>query len=118
MELKIDRAGPIDGVQVVSERAFLAGMLSLADALLGCELSEHVRELHVADDIAEALTDRFGVLGALLGLVEAIERSDVAKFEPELERWDLDLDSLRELENRAYSWVHGLLASNETTGAP
>ncbi|MEE8166762.1 MAG: EAL domain-containing protein [Myxococcota bacterium] len=118
MELKIDRAGPIDGVQVVSERAFLAGMLSLADALLGCELSEHVRELHVADDIEEALTDRFGVLGALLGLVEAIERSDVAKFEPELERWDLDLDSLQELENRAYSWVHGLLASNETTGAP
>ena len=118
MELIIDRAGPIDGVQVESERAFLVGMLSLADALLGCELSELVLELHVADDIAEALTERSGPLGALLGLVEAIERSDVEKFEPELERWDLDLDSLQELENRAYSWVHGLLGLDQTTGAP
>ena len=111
------RASPIDGVQIESERAFLVGMLSLADALLGCELSDLVAELHVAPDIAEALTERAGVLGALLELLEAIERSDVEKFEPELERWDLDLDSLQELDNRAYSWIHDLLGPEETSGA-
>jgi EAL and modified HD-GYP domain-containing signal transduction protein len=93
------------------ERAFLVGMLSLADALLGRPITDLVHELRLGSEISHALTRHEGLLGQLLELTEAIERSDVDKFEPELERWDLDLDSLQRLEHEAYAWIHGLIQS-------
>ncbi|HKK52519.1 MAG TPA: EAL domain-containing protein [Myxococcota bacterium] len=93
------------------ERAFLVGMLSLADALLGRPITELVRELRLGIEASEALTHRAGSLGALLSLVESVERGDLSKFEPELPKWDLDLASLQKLDHEAHAWVHGLVRS-------
>lgn len=100
-----ERRGTEDGH---SERAFLVGMLSLADALLGRPLELLVRELRLADDIALALTHHEGALGSLLDVAEAIERGAVEKFEPEIESRDLDFAGLQRFEDEAYAWVHGL----------
>jgi len=91
-----------------SERAFLVGMLSLADALLGLPLESIVGELRVSEEIARALVHHEGELGQLLCLAEAIERGDLEKFEPELHARDLDLEVLQQIDNDAYAWVHGL----------
>lgn len=98
------------------ERAFMVGMLSMADALLRLSMSDLVRELRLSGPVASALTERGGDLGDLLGIVESIEKSDVEKFEPDLARWDLDLESLQEVEHAAYAWVHGLLNGSDGDG--
>ncbi len=90
------------------ERAFLVGMLSLADALLGRPIEGLVTELRLSAEVERALTHHEGDLGRLLSMAIAVEAGDVAKFEPELERRDLDFASLQALDNAAYAWVHGL----------
>lgn len=96
---------------VESQRAFLVGMLSMADALLGQPLESIVRELRLTDKVARALTHHEGELGGVLSMAEAIERGDIDKFEPELQARDLDLQGLQQMENDAYAWVHGLMQS-------
>lgn len=110
MELIIDACAEDIRAQTSAERAFLVGMLSLADALLGQSFPDLVGELGLSDDIAIPLTQRSGKLGELLDLAEAIERSEIEKFEPALSRWSLDLPDLQRLEDRAYGWLHGLAA--------
>lgn len=59
-----------------SESAFITGMVSVMEALLGMEMDFLVKSLGLAQDVWEALVERKGVLGDLLELVEAIERDD------------------------------------------
>ncbi len=94
-----------------SERAFLVGMLSLADALLGRPLPQLVQELGLADSLAHALTAREGRLGSLLTLAEQVERGEVSRFEPVLEARGLDLPRLQSIDDAAYAWVHGVTAA-------
>jgi len=108
MESLVGAADIQDRDGVHAERAFLVGMLSMADALLGRPLDFLVKELRLGDELSRALTHHEGELGELLTMVEAIERGDVEKFEPALLSRDLDLASLQVLENETYAWVHGL----------
>lgn len=109
MELVVGQSEAQTDSDARRERAFLVGMLSLADALLGRPIEELVDELRLSDEVARALTHRQGELGELLVFAEAVERSQVEKFEVELSRWDLDLDRLQQVENEAYAWVHSLI---------
>ena len=110
MELVVDRATTLCDDGTDAERAFLVGMLSLADALLGRPIENLVSELRLSDEIGRALTHHEGELGRLLSMAVAIEAGDVSKIEPELATRDLDFAALQELENQAYAWVHGLIA--------
>lgn len=57
----------------LSDRAFMAGIMSLMDTLLATPIAEILAPLPVADDVKEALLNRTGRLGGLLKVVEAIE---------------------------------------------
>ncbi len=109
MELIVSAAEANPARAVEAERAFLVGMLSLMDALLGRPIEALVRELHLGSEISRALTHHEGDLGRLLEMAQSIERGEVDKFEPELHERDLYLETLQQLENAAYAWVHGLL---------
>jgi EAL and modified HD-GYP domain-containing signal transduction protein len=117
MELVIDGGSVSGEADSRRERAFLVGMLSLADALLGRSIDDLVHELRLGEEIARALTHREGELGELLSFAEAVERSEIEKFEDELERWDLDLERLQQLEHDAYAWVHGLMDPESSASA-
>jgi c-di-GMP-related signal transduction protein len=58
-------------------RAFLVGVLSLLDVLLGVPMSEVIADLPLDPRIIAALLLRSGELGELLRLVELYERDDV-----------------------------------------
>lgn len=58
------------------DRAFMAGILSLMDALLGAPMQEVIEQLHLHDEVREALLHRQGRLGRLLLIAEALERGD------------------------------------------
>ena len=92
-----------------SERAFLVGMLSMADALLGRPLASLVEELRLTTEVAVALTDHEGELGSLLSLAIAVERGEMAKIEPSLNERDLSIADLQKIEDESYAWVHGLI---------
>lgn len=58
------------------ERAFMVGILSLSDALLGLPLSDILEPLPLDSEVKRALLDRAGQLGTLLDLTVAVESSD------------------------------------------
>lgn len=61
-----------------SERAFLVGLLSVADALVDRPLADVIKELPIGPELVEALLEGAGPLGDLLGRVIAHERADFA----------------------------------------
>jgi c-di-GMP-related signal transduction protein len=73
MELLSERESVDPGYR---DRAFMTGILSLMDTLLGTPIGEVVVQLNLADDVRDALLSRTGRLGGLLKLVEAIERNE------------------------------------------
>jgi c-di-GMP phosphodiesterase len=60
------------------ERAFLVGLLSVADALVDRPLPDVIAELPIGADLADALLEGAGPLGDLLARVIAHERADFA----------------------------------------
>jgi len=108
MELVVDAATERGSLALERERAFLVGMLSLVDALVGRPIDEIVRGLRLGADIEAALLAREGALGGLLQLAEAAERGDVDALERALPRLAMSLEELQSLEHAAYTWLHGL----------
>lgn len=57
--------------------AFMMGLMSMMDKLMGMELAELLEQLPLSDEIKEAILDKQGRLGKLLALVEAYENSQL-----------------------------------------
>ena len=106
MELLAKALGTHDATGM--DRAFMAGIMSLLDALLGMPIQEIIREISLADDVENALLDRIGWLGTLLTLVEKLERNDMAAVEQILARLHLSLDNLTEAELEAMRWANAI----------
>jgi EAL and modified HD-GYP domain-containing signal transduction protein len=68
------------GLSKARERAFLVGILSLADSLFGQPLFDILEILNLDNVLRDALLHRQGHLGALLNLVEASENADSRTF--------------------------------------
>lgn len=72
------------------EEAFMVGMFSLLDALLGAPLPELLEEISLSDEIRQAILHHEGKLGTLLALIIAMERDegdkvdDIISSHPEL----------------------------------
>lgn len=95
-------------MRVDGERAFLVGMLSLVDALLGRPIEDVVRELRLGPDIALALIAREGELGRLLLLAEATESGAFEGAVEELAQLRISLAELQAMEHDAFAWLHAL----------
>ncbi|WP_404397583.1 EAL and HDOD domain-containing protein [Idiomarina loihiensis] len=67
-------------VEVLSEKhhssAFLTGMLSLLDIILGLSMNDVLKQLSLSKDITKALKTREGVWGYLLQMTELYERGE------------------------------------------
>lgn len=111
MERVAEDAGSRGRLGVDRERAFLVGMLSLVDALLGRPLEEVVAELRLAPEIGAALLRREGELGRLLALAEAAERGDVDAIESALAPIGIPLEAFQDHEHAVYAWIHALQQS-------
>lgn len=63
------------------EEAFMAGMFSLLDALLGAPLPELLEELSLSTEIRQAILNHEGRLGVLLDLIIAIEQDEGSRVD-------------------------------------
>lgn len=94
------------------ERAFMAGMFSLLGVMFGLPLDEVIGPLRLAPEVADALLERRGELGALLACVEAIERGDaeqLGSLAGGLGEIDCDLD---QLQIDAHLWMLSVLGDS------
>lgn len=63
----------------LAESAFIAGIVSVMEAILGIETEVFVESLNLSQDVRDALLERKGILGELLDLIEAIEKDETEK---------------------------------------
>ena len=97
------------GLAKVRDRAFLVGILSLADALFGQPLTDIVEILNLDVGLCEALLHRRGHLGALLNLVEASEHADSRTFASVARDLGLsDIDDFNRWQVDALRWAGSL----------
>jgi c-di-GMP-related signal transduction protein len=62
----------------MADGAFVAGIVSVMDALLGQPMQQVVDALGLADDMRNALLQRSGPIGRMLTLVESLERDEAS----------------------------------------
>jgi len=103
-----NNAGRTDG-----EQAFMTGIFSLLDALLGLPHKDIVEQLRLSDNIRGALLERSGTLGKQLSLCEALEQGDFAAVEQALaDLPGITAQDVTEAQLAAARWVDSL---SETT---
>ncbi len=114
MELAAQRLEP--HARDLHDRAFMTGMLSLMDVLLGMSRAALLDDLRVAADVRAALLDGTGVLGDLLALAGALERDDRDAVSTTLAaRPGLGLRELLADQLAAFEWANSLF---EEVGSP
>ena len=94
------------------DRAFMVGILSLLDVLLGVPMREIVTELPIEAEVKDALTDRAGREGKLLSLIESKEANDVNAVHAALRGLgSITLAQLTEADFEAVTWADQLVGS-------
>lgn len=88
------------------DRAFMTGILSLADVLLKVSIDEVVTPLNLNEDVRQALLARDGELGILLALVEKIEQDEFDGISPLFERFSLSMNNLAPVQMEVCNWVN------------
>ena len=110
MELLVQSL-PSPGGKEFSDRAFMAGILSLIDVLFEVSMTELVEKLNLVDDVRDALLERSGRLGQLLLLAEKLELTDFAAVNRHLEECGISLDQLLAAQLETITWSDRLNAA-------
>jgi len=92
-----------------ADLAFMVGMLSLLDALLGEPLPEILTRMSLQEEVEDALLLHEGSLGELLTLCEKIEAGDIAAIQEKLRaRPGLTVDMLNKAQLEALGWANSI----------
>lgn len=91
------------------DHAFMTGMLSLIDVLLGFPRAHIIEQLNVAEEVRDALIEGSGRLGRLLTLVELLETERRHEVDGLLHALRLEKSDLLRLEWAALRWANSLL---------
>ncbi|QNA89529.1 EAL domain-containing protein [Massilia sp. Dwa41.01b] len=93
-----------------AERAFTVGIMSLADALFSMPMADILDNVELTADVRAALLERGGDFGAMLNVVERLEKADTGRqFTAELRKLGLTSKQVREIELAAFDWVSELV---------
>lgn len=98
----------LPGQAGLKERAFMVGLLSLIDTMLGVPLEQVLARLKLAEDVESALLRRSGTLGELLTLIEALDAQDFAGAETLARRLQLDVPLMRQGLIESLGWSNAL----------
>lgn len=90
------------------EQAFMAGVFSLLDILMGMPLEELMKTLLLADSVEAALLRREGLLGEMLNLVDRAERLDFDAAAQSLDKLKISPDAFCHAQAAALLWTYRL----------
>ena len=88
------------------DRAFMVGIMSLLDTLLGMPLQEVVKQVNLAGDVEKALLEHSGPLGQMLRLVEKMEQNDFDAAVEILNEMKLSQGDLMQAQLDAMRWAN------------
>ena len=88
-----------------ADQAFVAGIFSLLDAMLGMPMEDALSLLHVPESVEEALLHRTGTLGNLLSLAQACESNDDDAFDRAAHALQLSSAQINGAHLQALAWA-------------
>lgn len=91
------------------DNAFVAGVFSLLDVMLGIPMQQALENIVLPQDVAETLMERSGVLAPFLELVEACERADGGEIENMARSLQLTNDQINRAHLQALAWAEQLM---------
>lgn len=91
-----------------SDSAFMTGVLSLIDVLLGVPMKEILNQLNLDEEVRLALLERKGELGSLLQLTEKLEYMDFADVSLLLNQYHCSQEVLVNAQFEAIDWANCL----------
>lgn len=110
MAMSLTRARFAEGLAMISPKvdessvAFLTGMLSLIDAILGESMADVMEKLPLSTEIKEALVAGEGILAHLLDVARAYEVSNWPILAEELALLKIDEDKVPAIYQEAVQW--------------
>jgi len=97
-----------------ADRAFMVGMLSLLDALLGEPLAGILTHMNLQEDVEAALLRHDGELGNLLSHCKKLEAGDFASIRVALRsQSSLTMDTLNKAQLKAMGWANSIAMQRE-----
>lgn len=90
------------------DRAFMTGVLSLVDVVLGMEKAQILDQLNLADDVKQALLQHEGFLGHMLLLMERMESGEFDAVATLLNQLRLTPQELHRAQIEAMGWASSL----------
>jgi EAL and modified HD-GYP domain-containing signal transduction protein len=94
-----------------SDTAFLIGLLSQVDAMLGCPLQIALEQLSLSEEINDALLNEGSTYGAMLTLAKACESDDEADFSRAFSKLNFTLRQINVAQMKALVWADSALSS-------
>ncbi len=92
--------------------AYLLGLLSLCDIILGIEKREFVSTLRISEEIKNAILYRTeSFLSDMLTVVELLEIQEINSIPPIIEKYNLKLDDIFQAEEKSIEYVEKLKKS-------
>jgi EAL and modified HD-GYP domain-containing signal transduction protein len=108
MELLIQSLWNDSGEEEYPERAFITGILSLADVLFETSMEEILDHLNLTEDIRGALISREGPLGDLLKMLEKLEGNEFGAVSKDLEKFGITAEQLLTAQMSSIGWANSL----------
>lgn len=96
----------------MEEKAFLTGLLSLFDVMLGMEMKEILSGINLNALIISALIDQEGVLGDMLELVITIDEDSFLDVSEKIKWLGIDEDVLNAIATESYNWSNDFYAEH------
>ncbi len=87
-------AKTITGNRLIADSAFIVGILSLTDVLLGISMEDLASKLNLAQDLQDALMTRSGLIGAVLLITEKAELDELNDVQNVLKQYRLSINAV------------------------
>jgi EAL and modified HD-GYP domain-containing signal transduction protein len=104
LELLAPHSSLQQSASATNDQAFLAGVLSLGDAILDAKLAEILDELRIDSEIRSAVLERSGELGRLLQVAEHLEADRFDELSELLTSTGLSMDQVADSLHQAFAW--------------
>jgi len=98
---------------MIEDMAFITGVLSLADTLLGESLEVIVRKMNLENEIQEALLKHEGVMGKMLLLAKALESGDFEQAEACAQALEFSTELIMDCQDDAQAWANKISCHQE-----
>lgn len=98
-----------ESVNIMPERAYVAGMLSLADCALGMPIGDVVNSLNLVDEVSHALLEREGKIGVMLNICSQLEYGEFDNVADMAEMLGIPMPTLMEKQQESITWANAIL---------